>query len=316
MNSTELPDFGEDVDLTLRHVSRQFPTSFAKALLPNRKEITGATWLDTQVTSRQRRLDRVIEVQAGEERRLEHVEWQLEWEASVPERLFEYHVLVAMTVMDKSNVAHVRPPIRTTVVLLSGREKPWPSSGECRTSPPGELFSGVSFEIDAVYQKTVAELCARASPFWLIFTPLAVDADAANMKLAVNELRARARDRELEELLAAMLVMADVDKRNRNLREVILPLLREETVMQNWLYKQGEARGREAGKALGEAHGREIGKAVGEATALLRILERRGTAVPAEAREKILACTNTSQLETWLDRALTATVIDEVLTES
>ncbi|MBK8257870.1 MAG: hypothetical protein IPK82_35030 [Polyangiaceae bacterium] len=101
-----------------------------------------------------------------------------------------------------------------------------------------------------------------------------------------------------------MVVMADIDKRSRNLREVILPLLREETVMQNWFYKQGEARG--------EARG----KAVGEATALLRILERRGIAVPAEAREKIVTCTTTSTLETWLDRALTATAIDEVLTDS
>ncbi|MBK8257833.1 MAG: hypothetical protein IPK82_34845 [Polyangiaceae bacterium] len=307
MSSSELPDVGEDVDLTLRHVSRQFPRSFAKALLPNREEITAATWLDTQVTSRQRRLDRVIEVQVGEERRLEHVEWQLEWEANVPERLFEYHVLVAMTVMDKTSAAHLRPPIRSTVVLLSGREKPWPNSGEYRTSPQGELFSGVSFEIEAVYQKTVAELCARASPFWLIFAPLAVDADANNMKLAVDELRARARDRELEELLVAMVVMADIDKRSRNLREVILPLLREETVMQNWFYKQGEAKG--------EARGEARGKAVGEATALLRILERRRIAVPVEAREKILTCGDTSQLETWLDRALTAAAIDEVLTD-
>ncbi|MBK8257170.1 MAG: hypothetical protein IPK82_31420 [Polyangiaceae bacterium] len=258
----------------------------------------------------------MIEVLAGEERRLEHVEWQLEWEANVPERLFEYHVLVAMTVMDKTSAAHLRPPIRTTVVLLSGREKPWPDLGEYRTSPQNEPFCGVVFRIDAVYQKTVAELCGRSSAFWLIFTPLAVDADAVNMKVAVDELRARARGAELEELLVAMVVMADIDKRSRNLREVILPLLSEETVMQNWFYKQGEARGREAGQALGEARGEARGKAVGEATALLRILERRGIAVPAEAREKILTCTTTAVLETWLDRALTAAGIDEVLTDS
>ncbi|MBK8257634.1 MAG: hypothetical protein IPK82_33810 [Polyangiaceae bacterium] len=316
MSSSELPDFGEDVDLTLRHVSRQFPMSFAKALLPDRWKVTAATWLDTQVTSRQRRLDRVLDVQAGEERRLEHVEWQLEWEANVPERMFEYHVLVAMNVMDNTSATHLRPPIRTTVVLLSGREKPWPGRGAYRTSPRGEPFSGVVFRIDAVYQKTVAELCARASPFWLIFTPLAVDADPLTMKRAVAELRARANGRELEELLVAMVVMAEIDKRSRNLREVILPLLREETVMQNWFYKQGEARGeargREAGQALGEARG----KAVGEATALLRILERRGIAVPPEARDKILTCTTTAMLETWLDRALTAAGIDEVLTDS
>ncbi|MBK8258534.1 MAG: hypothetical protein IPK82_38475 [Polyangiaceae bacterium] len=224
-----------------------------------------------------------------------------------------------MAMVGETSQPDLRPPIRTTVVLLSGREKPWPDLGEYRTSPRSEPFSGVTFRIDAVYQKTVAELCSRASSFWLIFAPLAVDADAPNMKRAVSELRTRAQGRELEELLVAMVVMADVDKRSRNLREVILPLLREETVMQNWFYKEGEARGKALGETLGEARGKALGetlgRAAGEATALLRILDRRGIAVPAEAREKILTCTNTSQLEAWLDRALTAATIDDVLAD-
>ena len=59
--------------------------------------------------------------------------------------------------------------------------------------------------------------------------------------------------------------------------------------MQNWLFKQGEARG----EARGMAHG--------EANALLRILERRAVPVTDEARSRILACTSTTQLDAWLD---------------
>lgn len=97
-----------------------------------------------------------------------------------------------------------------------------------------------------------------------------------------------------------MIVMADMDKRRRNLREAILPLLREETVMRNWVFKQGEARGRAEGRAEGEAF------------ALLRILERRTIPVPGDARSRILACTDTAQLGVWLDRALTATRIEDL----
>ena len=42
------------------------------------------------------------------------------------------------------------PRIRSTLVLLSGREEPWPTEGEYRTSPEDAPFSGVSFRIEAV----------------------------------------------------------------------------------------------------------------------------------------------------------------------
>src|SRR5690242_14973294 len=77
----DLPDTMEDVDLALRHVSRRFPEQFARALLPPGSVITAASWPDTQITARQRRLDRALEVTANGGRRLFHTEWQLEMEA-------------------------------------------------------------------------------------------------------------------------------------------------------------------------------------------------------------------------------------------
>ncbi|MEZ4308383.1 MAG: hypothetical protein R3F14_10105, partial [Polyangiaceae bacterium] len=177
MSSADLPEAGESVDLILRHVTRRFPEDFAKALLPPGTQITSATWLDTQVTSRQRRLDRALEVVIDQLCRLEHTEWQLEWVNDLPLRIFEYHVMTALAVAHRPSP----PQIRSTVVLLSGREEPWPSQGVYRTSPPGEPFSGVSFAIDAVYQRTIAELSARGSPLWMMFAPLAVDADPRAM---------------------------------------------------------------------------------------------------------------------------------------
>jgi hypothetical protein len=58
---------------------------------------------------------------------------------------------------------------------------------------------------------------------------------------------------------------------------------------------------------------RTEGEAKGEAKAVLRVLDARGIPVPDEARATISGCSDTDVLDTWLDRAITATSIDEVL---
>jgi hypothetical protein len=60
------------------------------------------------------------------------------------------------------------------------------------------------------------------------------------------------------------------------------------------------------------AEGRAEGKAEGEAHLVVRVLSARGLQPSAEIREQVLSCTDTSQLETWVQRAATAASIDEV----
>ena len=47
-------------------------------------------------------------------------------------------------------------------------------------------------------------------------------------------------------------------------------------------------------------------------TSLLRVLSRRGLRIPDEMRQQVLACTDSRQLETWIDRAVTATSVQDV----
>jgi hypothetical protein len=54
------------------------------------------------------------------------------------------------------------------------------------------------------------------------------------------------------------------------------------------------------------------GEAKGEARMLLRILAARGLAVTDDMRQRIASCTDTTQLETWFDRAISATALTEV----
>ena len=239
----DFPDETEDLDLTLRHVSRQFPEQLARALLPPGAVITGASWTDTQLTSRQRRLDRALDVTVGGERRFEHVELQSEMEGDVPFRVYEYNTLFSLALVAETPAGTKVPRIRSTLVLLSGRDKPWPAQGEYRTSPDDEPFSGVTFRIDAVYQRTVAELAARGSPLWMIFAPLAVDADPERMKAVLARLRAETSPRDFGELAAALTVVAAKDRRQRGLRGVILGLLSKEDVMQSSVFQMGRQEG-------------------------------------------------------------------------
>jgi len=54
------------------------------------------------------------------------------------------------------------------------------------------------------------------------------------------------------------------------------------------------------------------GEAKGWARTILRVLAARGLEVSDKVREQVLSCTDTGQLETWADRAATATSVEEV----
>jgi hypothetical protein len=214
--------------------------------------ITSARWSETQLTSRQRRLDRALEVVADGQRRLEHTEWQLEMEADTTFRMYEYHALTAFALDAETPAGQERPRIQSTLVLLSGRDRAWEAYGSYQTSPDGEPFSGVSFRIEAVYQRTVAELVARG-PLWAIFAPLAV----------------------------ALTVVATKDTRQRGLRGAILGMLTKEDVMQSSVYELGARAGEERGeqKTMVSLYERRLGRTMTdeERAVLVRRLEKLGT---------------------------------------
>jgi len=61
------------------------------------------------------------------------------------------------------------------------------------------------------------------------------------------------------------------------------------------------------------AQGRDQGRVEGEARALLTALRVRGIDVPDVTRERILAQKDPEQLERWLEKAVVATSLAEVL---
>jgi len=271
----DLPDSDEDLDLILRHVTRQFPEQLARALLPPGTIVTSARWSDTQVTARQRRLDRGLEVVVENKRRLEHTEWQLEMLADTPFRVYEYNTLTSLALEAETPAGQDTPRIQSTVVLMSGRETPWPQHGTYRTSPDGEPFSGVTFRIDAVYQRTVTELEARG-PLWAIFAPLAVDADPVRMAEVLDKLRAEHDRPKFAELAVALAVVATKDQRQRGLSRGILAVLSKEDVMQSSVYQ------------MGKVDGKQEGELKGELKAVIQVCERRLGRVLSEGERAVL----------------------------
>lgn len=59
----------------------------------------------------------------------------------LPERIFEYNAFTVLAVTAETPRHQPRPAIRTTVALLSGREKPWPVESLRRRAQGAELTS-------------------------------------------------------------------------------------------------------------------------------------------------------------------------------
>ncbi|WP_395105293.1 hypothetical protein [Actinomadura sp. SCN-SB] len=77
-------------------------------------------------------------------------------------------------------------------------------------------------------------------------------------------------------------------------------------------FTEGEAKGLAKGEAKGEAKGLAEGLAKGEVDSLFRVLKARGIAVPARERQRIESCRDRGLLGVWIERAATATSLDEV----
>ena len=61
-----------------------------------------------------------------------------------------------------------------------------------------------------------------------------------------------------------------------------------------------------------KAEGKAEGKAESAAAILLKMLAARGVKVPAPVRDRVLSCTDLSQLDAWVDSAMTASTLRDV----
>ncbi len=295
-SSDEL-EIAADADLSLRASSRLFPATLAQLIVHPDERIRHFHWGETQVTARARRLDRVLYIRlARRGYRLLHIEWTLRLNGSVRERAAEYHFLLAKTVRrdmrrKRKDKRCLRVSVETVIVVLSGRKKPWRAFGRYQTSPTGKRFTGIRFRIEPVYQRTVAELEAMSGIFWLVFVPLAIDADEPHLRRIIARVRREATAEEFFEVVATMLSMAKVRKDRPEFTNVIRSAEKQEDVMVHPWYVDGRKAGIEIGREEGRKEGRQEGRKEGieaASLALVYVAERRlGRGLTDKERRRI-----------------------------
>jgi hypothetical protein len=69
----------------------------------------------------------------------------------------------------------------------------------------------------------------------------------------------------------------------------------------------------EDARAEGRAEGHAEGRAEGQAEAVIAVLRSRGISVPDAARKRILAQKDPQRLQQWLDKAVIATSVEDVI---
>jgi hypothetical protein len=271
-------------DIALRHVTHQYPDELARALLPPGLafEITG--WFDSQLTMIERRLDKALDLRVAGERRLLHIEIELDLSTEDAARVDAYRALLLMALRSEGSKAP-RPskppaghdpgptkprapvPVHSVVLVLRGRQEPWPEEGEYGTDWPELPWSGTRFRVEAVYQRTVTELRSRGGLLWQVFAPLARDASVPAMRAVLDEIRRRtAPDEVRAALYTALLVMAEIDPWGHNLREEIMAMMQADDLEIYKLsptlraaFEEGEREGELT--LLSEAFAEQVGRA-------------------------------------------------------
>ncbi|MFO0757625.1 MAG: hypothetical protein U0359_14105 [Byssovorax sp.] len=217
-----------NADIALRHLARRRSEDLARVFAPEARTLLVDGWFDTQLTALERRIDKALRLHVDGEPRILHIEFFFEMSANVPDRLFDYLGQIFNALCIEKPRGRV-PPIKTIAVLLSGRKKRWPIEGRKRAGWPEPAFTGLHFRIDAVYQRSVAELWARNSLFWLVFVPLARDATAPALQRVVREIGTRVPDdQERRELYAALILMAKIDPWGHNLKEELTAMITDD----------------------------------------------------------------------------------------
>ncbi len=295
-------------DITLRHIVRSHPEALVQALdIQGRVEVVG--WMDTQVTAIERRIDKALGLRIDGELRALQTEFELALRLErMDQRVCDYQ---AMFRLGRSIQAPEQPrlPIESLVVVLSGRRKPWPKERKVRIGWPEGKWAGHRYRIDAVYQRTVAELWARGSVLWLVFVPLACDATVAAVRRVVGDLRARVRDPgERGDLYAALLVMSGVDPWGYHLREEINAMLRDESMelikLSPTLMEVFE-KGVEEGRGEGVKKGVKKGEKKGIERMLRRLFLRRlGRPLTEQEQQALVDRARVQDPEEVEDRAL------------
>ena len=181
------------------------------------------------------------------------------------------------------------------------------------TGQPGAPFVPLVIGPQAVPKITEAEQARRAPELAVLSTQAhGHESDAAQIALAALQ-GAAGLESERAVLYYDLIAHAVSDAARRQLEELMQSGSYE---FQSTFAKHYLEKGRAEGRTEGRAEGRTEGRVEGCVRALLRILASRGFALDPRQEQTVRGCTDTAVLDRWIDRALTAKSVDEVLRDA
>ena len=285
-----------DVDIALRHLATRFGSELARTWVVGSRLET--RWLDTQLTTLDRRIDKALEVRVDGRSELLHLEFEWAWRPDLPYRIYEYQAMLSMALRaERGNV----PPIRSVVVLLTRASSRRSRRGKYKTSAKGELFSGARFEIDRVYAVRLEDLMTREAPFWLALSPLTRDFGEPTLAMVVDALTKRVQDPQLlADVAVTMSVLASHEPKQRGMAETILAAFPQELIMQSEVYQWGLEKGLEKGLGpLRHLYERRLSRSLTEAEHIA-LRERLTTLGPDRIGDVLFEIEGGEELEAWL----------------
>jgi hypothetical protein len=132
------------------------------------------------------------------------------------------------------------------------------------------------------------------------------DADIKGILTAVGEALAHEQDKAARDIRAGLIEDGLGTERAREIWRAVMSTFF--APIKGTIVGDARIEGREEGRE----EGLELGKLLHSSSTLLRVLERRGLAVPEEVRERVTTCQDLAVLDFWLDRAIDAPTLAEV----
>lgn len=123
----------------------------------------------------------------------------------------------------------------------------------------------------------------------------------AGQRLVLEAIRAANLDEDRLETYTHLIRVATPEAARSDLEVLMATTFKDEFI------DRIKAEGRAEGIAEGKAEGTERTAAM-----LLRLLAACGLKVPVSVRDRVLSCTDLSQLEEWADKAMTASTLSDV----
>ena len=219
------------IDITLRAIVEKSPEDLVKGILAPGTQFQVGEWIESQLTVRERRLDKALKLKIADKEHLLHVEFQVEQGSNLGFRVYEYHSMLALAVSNSH--PEPPPPIKSVVILLKGPQKIGPLQRKYQTSWSEEPFCGVHYTIDPIYLLSLEELEKRQSLLWLIFAPLTVNAEVCKIKELLERLEKKFGNKEkIAELAGVMAIVGTFNYKQQDISTQIIQWIVKELIMQ------------------------------------------------------------------------------------